>query len=283
MWACAKGNIDAALTLYHWNPGPLNICNKDGHLPLTVARKKGHYNLTSQIEQLELSRVKTSTSSSSSFQACTQTTFTTSSTPLSYPPLDSPSLFSTSQTSGSDDEKDLNPDIPPSLNSDLPPSLTSDIPPSPSLPHTDSRLVRRLSEQVIGSSRRPVSKRYSVDMLPSGAEFDETSLKSELGRQCTVREANSEPRLSFASTPVSSLGGQGSAAAVAHRDEVLPDIMMQPDSILQLVTENMQQKRPGERLVHMDTGEWGSVLCGVGVRERLVHMDTGEWGLSCVV
>nr|KAG5695332.1 hypothetical protein BaRGS_006556 [Batillaria attramentaria] len=58
MWACAKGQIDAALTLYHWNGGPLRVCNKDGHLPLAVARQRGHHNLATQVEQLEQAHFK---------------------------------------------------------------------------------------------------------------------------------------------------------------------------------------------------------------------------------
>lgn len=58
MWACAKGQTDAALTLYHWNSGPLRVCNKDGHLPLAVAHQRGHHNLATQLEQLEQAHFK---------------------------------------------------------------------------------------------------------------------------------------------------------------------------------------------------------------------------------
>ena len=51
MWACALGKIDAALTLYHWNASPLRMCNKDGLLPLTLARQRGHYNLANQVRR----------------------------------------------------------------------------------------------------------------------------------------------------------------------------------------------------------------------------------------
>ena len=59
MWACAKGQIDAALTLYHWNAGALGVCNKDGQLPLALARQRGHHNLAAQVEQLEQAHFKT--------------------------------------------------------------------------------------------------------------------------------------------------------------------------------------------------------------------------------
>lgn len=59
MWACAKGQIDAALTLYHWNGGALGVCNKDGQLPLALARQRGHHNLAAQVEQLEKAHFKT--------------------------------------------------------------------------------------------------------------------------------------------------------------------------------------------------------------------------------
>ena len=59
MWACAKGQIDAALTLYHWNGGAVGVCNKDGQLPLALARLRGHSNLATQVEQLEQAHFKT--------------------------------------------------------------------------------------------------------------------------------------------------------------------------------------------------------------------------------
>lgn len=57
MWACALGKSDTALVLYHWNSGALGICNKDGLLPLSVAKKFGHLNILYSIEGLELARL----------------------------------------------------------------------------------------------------------------------------------------------------------------------------------------------------------------------------------
>ena len=52
MWACAKGCIDAALTLHRWEAGALGMCNKDGQLPLALARARGHTNLAAQVALL---------------------------------------------------------------------------------------------------------------------------------------------------------------------------------------------------------------------------------------
>ncbi|KAL4220816.1 transcription by RNA polymerase II [Mactra antiquata] len=55
MWACARGHTEAALILYNWNKGPLHSFNKEGNLPLLVARQHGHHRLADQLEQLDLS------------------------------------------------------------------------------------------------------------------------------------------------------------------------------------------------------------------------------------
>ena len=52
MWACVRGHIDAAATLYRWHSGALQVGNKDGHMPLAVARQRGHYTLIQCMESL---------------------------------------------------------------------------------------------------------------------------------------------------------------------------------------------------------------------------------------
>lgn len=53
MWSCAKGHLEAALLLYHWNRAAINLCNKLGDSPLQLARRRGHQKLVQEIERLE--------------------------------------------------------------------------------------------------------------------------------------------------------------------------------------------------------------------------------------
>lgn len=55
MWACAKGHIDTAVTLFSWNKGCLHAFNREGNLPLLVARQRGHHKLADHLEQLDSS------------------------------------------------------------------------------------------------------------------------------------------------------------------------------------------------------------------------------------
>lgn len=55
MWACAQGHTEAAVVLYNWNKGPLHSFNREGNLPLLVARQHGHHKLADQLEQIDSS------------------------------------------------------------------------------------------------------------------------------------------------------------------------------------------------------------------------------------
>lgn len=55
MWACARGHTDTAVTLFSWNKGCLHSFNREGNLPLLVARQHGHHKLADQLEQLDSS------------------------------------------------------------------------------------------------------------------------------------------------------------------------------------------------------------------------------------
>ncbi|KAI8795578.1 calmodulin-binding transcription activator 1 [Biomphalaria glabrata] len=179
MWACALGKIDAALTLYHWNPSPLKMCNKDGHLPLALARQRGHYNLANQVEQLERAKEQLKEQSSSSVMdtTCLQTSLISShpmATATDYRPI-------------AEDRKD---------DSELKDELT--VPPTsfPKPGKPGPKLIRRYSEQVISQQIRTLSKRNSIDILPSGQDVDHVTIPtigSPLGQP--IRETNSEPHL----------------------------------------------------------------------------------------
>ncbi|XP_076358099.1 calmodulin-binding transcription activator 2-like isoform X3 [Tachypleus tridentatus] len=56
LWACAKGHKEVALLLYQWNSLALKIQDSSGGDPLTVAKQKGHIELSDQIEHLEQAR-----------------------------------------------------------------------------------------------------------------------------------------------------------------------------------------------------------------------------------
>ena len=52
MWACALGKTEAAAVLLQWNSSTISVCNKDGSLPLTIARNKGQSELLSHLEHI---------------------------------------------------------------------------------------------------------------------------------------------------------------------------------------------------------------------------------------
>jgi len=75
MWACAQGHTEAALALFSWSKGTLLLHNREGNLPLMVARQHGHHNLADQLEQLHMScdqshGMTSSPSSSKSHDQC---------------------------------------------------------------------------------------------------------------------------------------------------------------------------------------------------------------------
>lgn len=55
MWACARGHMKTAVVLYNWNKGPLHSFNREGNLPLLVARQHGHHKLADQLEHIDSS------------------------------------------------------------------------------------------------------------------------------------------------------------------------------------------------------------------------------------
>ncbi|XP_053379115.1 calmodulin-binding transcription activator 1-like isoform X2 [Mercenaria mercenaria] len=74
MWACARGHTKTAVTLYNWNKGPLHSFNREGNLPLLVARQHGHHKLADQLEQIDSSHDMSHDLNSSRSQECTSTT-----------------------------------------------------------------------------------------------------------------------------------------------------------------------------------------------------------------
>lgn len=58
MWSCARGHIKTAVVLYNWNKGPLHSFNREGNLPLLVARQHGHHKLADQLQEMDSPHVK---------------------------------------------------------------------------------------------------------------------------------------------------------------------------------------------------------------------------------
>ncbi len=70
MWACARGHLESASVLYQWNPSPLQVCNRAGVQPLTLARLHNHPDIVSHLESLELQRV--TSQGQGEFSVCVQ-------------------------------------------------------------------------------------------------------------------------------------------------------------------------------------------------------------------
>ena len=56
MWACALGHTVTASVLYKWQPSSINVCQKDGALPLATAKLLGHDAVKATLEQLDIAR-----------------------------------------------------------------------------------------------------------------------------------------------------------------------------------------------------------------------------------
>ncbi|KAL8587315.1 hypothetical protein ACOMHN_045562 [Nucella lapillus] len=197
MWACAKGQIDAALTLYHWNGAAVGVCNKDGQLPLALARQRGHHNLATQVEQLEQAHFKTPAPAPAKIRC--QNTDASGNTPLvsvenssAGQPV-SPVMVKLEhlEADGNHGNQQLQPM---QTCQSMASTAASPLPPPPPAP---PKLVRRFSEQVISpsaaSSHHPLNKRYSVDLLTSSESI--TTTTSSTTSTAHMRDSTSEPRL----------------------------------------------------------------------------------------
>ncbi|XP_025083042.1 calmodulin-binding transcription activator 1-like isoform X3 [Pomacea canaliculata] len=219
MWACAKGQTDAALTLYHWNSGPLRVCNKDGHLPLAVAHQRGHHNLATQLEQLEQAHFKAPAPAPAKVRC--------------------QSIEAPSSPCHQDLEmvhQPMSPEIvkvePPEMagihNLELASTMQMSQATTPHHPpqamQNHGKLVRRLSEQVISPSTSSVSphglsKRYSVDILTH--ETDSANIMDHPAYH--TRDTSSEPRF-----PIKS-----------KSEELVPDLQKAPSFNFFLESDNM--------------------------------------------
>ncbi|XP_076451684.1 calmodulin-binding transcription activator 2-like [Babylonia areolata] len=197
MWACAKGQIDAALTLYHWNGAAVGVVNKDGQLPLALARQRSHHNLATQVEQLEQAHFKTPAPAPAKIRCQNAETSSSLSTGIveggSVPQPMSPEMVKLEHLDG--DSNRSNQQSQPMQTCPIMPS-SNPLPPLPPPPSAPAKLVRRFSEQVISpsstSSHHPLSKRYSVDLLTSDSNGSTASTSTSNSH---MRDSTSEPRL----------------------------------------------------------------------------------------
>lgn len=254
MWACAKGRQTAAVTLYHWNKSTLKICNKEGHLPLYIARKKGHHSLANEIDQMGQSEMDTSVfeSTQSFVHTSPNAIFSvspsrSSSVPIASTPISKASVFHS----------------PPSADTVKPvlENLYIDIPaPYP----VENKLIRRRSDQMIQdiSSREQLSKRFSIDILSSCLDSSQFSPRQSYPKP--VREANSEPRLSVcASNQAQPMAGQDNPM-FSGRD--LSDMDIQTESFLE------GYKLSSDNIVPI--GSYPAVVPNDS-NSLLIQMDTG--------
>ena len=258
MWSCARGKQAAAATLFHWNNGPLKVCNKDGFTPLTIARQRGHHSVAEQLEMLQQHTSSTDMAvfiSTEPFTSFTSTqTFSspdivgsfsgTSSKPANIPITSTPSQSTTTEF--------VCPQSLPAKSSSHCSVLHIDIPPPPPYPG-DSKLIRRRSEQAIKnpSQKHLLNKRFSVDVLPTSAA---DSAQSSPGgtHQRPIREACSEPYLpseTLMQTDASLITEKGLGA---------------------MLTDVQQEASP--LLIHMDTGR--PILMARDVCHKYLNMHT---------
>lgn len=240
----------AALTLYHWNKGTLKVCNKEGYLPLYIARKKGHHRLANDIDQMEQSAMDTSVfeSTHSFVHTSHNTIFSVSPSKSSTisTPVSKESVFQSPQSVGM---------AKPALD-----NLHIDI---PTTYPVENKLARRRSDQMVQdiSSRGQLNKRFSVDILPNCLDSSQFSPRQMYKKP--VREANSEPRLSV-SASIQPMAGQENPM-FSGRD--LSDMDIQTESFLEgykLSSDNIVpissypaqvSNDSNSLLVQMDTGK----------------------------
>lgn len=229
MWACAHGAFNASVTLYHWNNSTIKVCDKNGLLPLTVARLRGHHDLASHVQQLEHTRLNPPPTAASPMEAFPMPQ---TSTPIA---ARVPSVPYRSRGSLGN------------LHIDIPTSLSSP---------NDSKLVRRSSEQTIRptSALLKFSKRFSVDILPTSAQ----STLEPMAHDKPIRESNSEPQLI---TSELMTGVDNPMIADHGRDLTSPDVFMESamtaekmhDATFVSMTTEISHDN-SSLVVHMDTG-----------------------------
>ncbi|KAK3604481.1 hypothetical protein CHS0354_019074 [Potamilus streckersoni] len=227
MWACAKGHFEAAVSLYHWNKAATSVYNRDGFLPLTVARQHGYHDLANHIENLQSSCSISSSVFSGEGMLNTTREFSSLSS-LSISP-GKPGNVKASVTTPVSEINFSNQFKPPEVacsskeNSLGNPEINSPT----AQTNMREKIVRRQSEQSIKgrANRAKLKKRLSMDLLPSDLEPTSYSTTSDFQRP--IREANSEPHLVM---NLEHLTRESNPMLSDHnRDLSSPDMLMQMD------------------------------------------------------
>ena len=288
MWACARGHLETAVTLYNWNKGPLHVFNSEGHLPLMVARRHGHHQLVDHLEQIDkqnynslsvgsdiipVQQISTSDNSTipnvqnvSSLQSNGgQTDFVSISTAVTSTPVSNDLM-------GSNTVFKAPIQIPENGQSygGVPIQIPSNNIHSQALPHSSlshDNITRRQSDQTSSkttdqsntsksssSLKQRLKKNLSVDIPSCHGKADPSHFSPTSSYQRPVREANSEPHL---------LGYAGQLTREQNpmlsgqcQNDLSPDGFMQVEGDSQENIPSRQQIGQNNGVpVNMDTGK----------------------------
>lgn len=290
MWACAKGHLEIAVTLYNWNKGPLHVFNSEGHLPLMVARRHGHHQLADHLEQIDKQNYD-SLSAGTDILGTQQTSLNTvssagnlesvsslrstpdrmdfpsaspgmASTPISKDLTESNSVFKTPhQIPENGHSHEL-------LHIQIP-STSDKAQAVPHPPHLHDNFMRRQSDQMLAivsdeqsntsksSSRlkQKLKKRLSVDLPHYEDDPEPLPFSPTTAYQRPVREANSEPHLpAYAEQLTCELNPMLSGHC---NNDLSPDGLMQLEGVDP--HDNIPEKRDmkqREMPINMDTGKY---------------------------
>ncbi|XP_069113218.1 calmodulin-binding transcription activator 2-like isoform X3 [Argopecten irradians] len=253
MWACGRGHTQAAVVLYHWNSEALHIQNNEGLVPLILAQKHGHMDVIKTLDKL----LTVNSQNSMFISGGGHYVPMQSSPPRS---VDMPLQTSTP------------------LNKDLVRGLFKSPPPVSTVPRSDTTtassaatypgegfLIRRQSDQALrgNSSKKKLSKRFSVDLLPVHSISNEGSTVTDTANR-PMRETNSEPQLSMATDPLTRQTNP--MLSDPGRDLTSPDMMMQAtetnyeapkhgETNMDAITLTPRSQGPNSVLIQMDTDE----------------------------
>ena len=288
MWACARGHLETAVTLYNWNKGPLHVFNSEGHLPLMVARRHGHHQLVDHLEQIDmqnsnslsvgsemttvqqispsiistLPNVQTGPSLNSNGG---QTVFAPVSAPITSTPISNDLIGSSSVFKTPNQILDVGAahsaiqiQIP--TNSVQSQALTFSSLTSDSVTYEQrDPILSKTTEQsntskISSRLKQRLKKNLSVDIPTCDRKADPSHFSPTSSYQRPVREANSEPHL---------LGYAGQLTREQNpmlsgqcQNDLSPDGFMQVEGELQENIPSRQQIGPNSGMpVNMDTGK----------------------------
>jgi hypothetical protein len=241
LWACALNRIDTAVVLYQWNQSAVNVCTREGLLPLILAREKGHVDLVDQIERLENLQEYNSSQNIISFLEsfnCPNLTSEDSlslTRPLTSTPERSQASFKTSPKFSSalsvEGQSALTVETQP-----LPPYSTSPKPspklkPAAKTSKRSERLRKRLSVEIL-----PSLSKSSPQDSPTNPVLVTTTV--DLGKK-SLRSVNSDPHL---------------AALTSGENPMMSGDLVSPVIFMQTEPQQLASK-DSDKPVAMDTDE----------------------------